>query len=486
MKQKITKSMHMIGIPFLLWAFSCGLIGSLSVVLQLGDGIFSLSMVIITAIFIWLSGKTIKFLKSHRKFWTKKNTTLAMVIMLAIFTIGQIAYCWYVQYVPINDARRVIHGAENFAVTGDFSRLYRGFDRPFYFDEYPNNWGILVILSFYLRGIYLVFGQTSRTAVFILNILANDASFVLTYLLAKSVFKSRFKAVITAFAFIINPVFWLYAPIFYTDTFSAPFVLGAILLFIKAIKEQSLKKSILYFLPCTFVLFIGFSIKGNLCVLIIAFLLYTIFKTNIKKTICIISCIGLLFGMNTAFKAGCINMGISSYQRLYEHQVPTIHWISMSLHGKGGYNQADFKATDKAGNIDQKKQHCKQLLKQRLADYGFWGLLKHQSLKAGYTWFDGQHQAIYQYKDTLKGGFVKSSVLIAWCFLMNISLLAGVFLAFIRNKTRLVSLTLLKLAVLGMALFLCIWETRSRYLYNFLPIMLVLQTEGFINFKKYK
>lgn len=486
MKQKITKSMHIIGIPFLLWAFSCGLIGSLAVVLQLGDGLFALSMVIIVAAFIRLFSKTFSFLKSHRHFRNKRNCRIAMLLLIIIFTIGQIVYCQYVQYVPINDARRVIHGAENFAVTGDFSRLYRGFDRPFYFDEYPNNWGILVILSLYLRGIYLIFGQVSKTTVFMLNIIANDAALILTYFLAKSVFRNRFKAVITAFAFIINPVFWLYAPVFYTDTFSTPFVLGSILLFLKAIREPHLKKSVLYFLLCTLVLFIGFSVKGNLCVLAVAFLLYTVFKTNIKKTICIVLCGCLFLGMNTAFKAGCINWGISSYTRLYEHQVPTIHWISMSLYGKGGYNQADFRATDKAGNIEQKKQHCKELLKQRLADYGFWGLLKHQSMKAGYTWFDGQHQAIYQYKDTLKGGFVKSPVLVIWCFLMNISMLAGVFLAFMRNKTRLNSLALLKLSVLGLALFLCIWETRSRYLYNFLPIMLILQTEGLISLKKYK
>ena len=38
--------------------------------------------------------------------------------------------------------------------------------------------------------------------------------------------------------------------------------------------------------------------------------------------------------------------------------------------------------------------------------------------------------------------------------------------------------SLIRLSIFGLALFLLIWETRSRYLVNFLPLMFIICADG--------
>ena len=53
------------------------------------------------------------------------------------------------------------------------------------------------------------------------------------------------------------------------------------------------------------------------------------------------------------------------------------------------------------------------------------------------------------------------------------ALLAGLAVAGVRSAfRRRHRATVLRVAVLGLALFLLLWEARSRYLVNFLPVML--------------
>ncbi len=58
---------------------------------------------------------------------------------------------------------------------------------------------------------------------------------------------------------------------------------------------------------------------------------------------------------------------------------------------------------------------------------------------------------------------------------MALSIISGAF------KGKSDSMAYVDLAVFGLALFLMIWETRSRYLFNFIPLMIIMAANG-INF----
>ena len=45
-------------------------------------------------------------------------------------------------------------------------------------------------------------------------------------------------------------------------------------------------------------------------------------------------------------------------------------------------------------------------------------------------------------------------------------------------------MTLIRILVFGIALFLLVWETRSRYLFNFTPLFLIVAAQGMIRSAK--
>ena len=60
---------------------------------------------------------------------------------------------------------------------------------------------------------------------------------------------------------------------------------------------------------------------------------------------------------------------------------------------------------------------------------------------------------------------------------MQLLLLGGILLSLLRNfmeKGRTRKIQAMQLSVFGIFLFLLIWETRSRYLVNFVPVFILL------------
>ena len=176
----------------------------------------------------------------------------------------------------------------------------------------------------------------------------------------------------------------------------------------------------------------------------------------------------------------------------------------MGLSGEGGFNANDVLYTQSFPNIDEKKAATVSEIKKRISDYGFTGLINHLTNKAVHnTWGDGTY-FIFKEGQThpetdsklwdfvLKTGkyynifyYYCQGFHLAVLTLLMISLLIGI-------KKGIVNGTLLfKLAVYGLFLFLLIWETRSRYVYGFTPLLLLIAVDTYkelvdINFKRLK
>ena len=118
-------------------------------------------------------------------------------------------------------------------------------------------------------------------------------------------------------------------------------------------------------------------------------------------------------------------------------------------------------------------------------------MVKHLEDKIQFTWGDG----VYFAPEKLKREPVKESALHSWvlydgrdyqktymyCSAVQLLLLAGILLSVLRNfleKGRVREVQAMQLAVFGLFLFLLIWETRSRYLVNFVPVFLLLGMDG--------
>jgi hypothetical protein len=133
----------------------------------------------------------------------------------------------------------------------------------------------------------------------------------------------------------------------------------------------------------------------------------------------------------------------------------------------------------------------KAFIREKLEEYGVTGMLQHLKQKILFTWGDG----VYFAPEKLKRDPMQESPLHSWflydganyqktyryCNAVQLLLLGGILLSLLKNIRRrgqVREIQAMQLAVFGLFLFLLIWETRSRYLVNFVPVFVLLGLDG--------
>lgn len=176
--------------------------------------------------------------------------------------------------------------------------------------------------------------------------------------------------------------------------------------------------------------------------------------------------------------------------QIYALEAP--HYIMMGLAGRGGYNEADHFWS--AGFADAAARRAANWaeIRLRLAGYGPGGLLAHLREKLAYTWADGSYFAPHKLatdpvNHLFIAGLVRSDGALYPLFCgLAAAAQAGLLglLAFFGVRDVLARracpniVFCARLALAGLALFLLLWETRSRYLVNFSPLLVLLAAHG--------
>lgn len=418
-----------------------------------------------------------------------KSIDITFIVCLIGSAVLQMCFCRFSGYQPFNDSNVIEKAARAFAEDGNFKDMYRLLPdyNIGYFDRLPNNWGTLVYVSLAYRIMYLIFGFVPYTAGYILNVFSLAVNFAFAYFNIKLLFEKNSTRLAGLIAMFIHPVFLLYSPVMYSDTISMPFAQIALFLFLKALKQDSFQRFCLFAAADSLVLTIAYQLKGSLVVMIVAFVISIFIKCDLKKTLCFTAAILVVFlGGTSLFKSACYKMQISTPEKHYEQSVPTTHYIMMGLKDRGGFSQKDYSNTLKQGNLDEKKAYNIAVIKERLKEYGLRGFLLHMQKKVEYTWSDGRFYSHYQLShsdnktlvqriNSGKFAVIANSIHLAMLSFMLVSFANGIF--------RSSSLSLIRLMVLGIILLLMIWETRSRYLINFMPMYIFLALDGLNSIK---
>jgi len=170
-------------------------------------------------------------------------------------------------------------------------------------------------------------------------------------------------------------------------------------------------------------------------------------------------------------------------------QIPWSHWIMMGLRGNGNYYDPDYKLT-LAAPADQREEFVRQEIANRIREYGFSGMLDHLSVKNSFVWNEGTYfSANKVMRDRIATSSLDKYLLFEgpdfylygyWCqFLMMVTvsgfLLSAAQMLFGKKETRLLPFSL---CAFGLFLFQMMWEARSRYLFNFLPVFIVIVIVG--------
>lgn len=410
---------------------------------------------------------------------------LKLYIFCALFMLAiQLILVIGINFMPRTDASHIDIICRNFA--HGTTNIYEGLDyyHQNYLDRYSNQWGIFLLQSLIYKISFALTGGISRSLLPFINVIVMQASYFLTYKISDLVFGERKQKPLSVIILAGCPVLYVYSCVFYTDTLSMPFMLGAVYFGLLAKKAEN-KSAFLFIISSALCIAVGFCIKGNIAIVAVAFLIYMLLTMSLKRFIAFLASTVICFtSVNAGIGAAMKGLGVISDETIEKYNFPYTHWVMMGLNGRGGYNDDDFRFTFHTEGFEAKKQANVDVIKQRVDDMGFMGMISHLTLKIKYTWYGGAYQSTNQFalseKDSITDFFESSGIYYAWCFVFQSILILLMLISFWGGvvRKRLDSVCLLRLMQLGMFLFLLIWETRSRYMLNMLPLYILIAADG--------
>ena len=357
-----------------------------------------------------------------------------------------------------------------------------------YFLWFPNNSPLYNIFVLIFRGFALFGIENTQLALNIVNGLILLITAFVTERAATVFAGEKFTANGMILCLLLCP-FSLYTVITYTDTFSMLFLALALYFYVCVLRQKGNE----YVNLVLFSLFtaIGASLKVSVLILAIAAVIdICIRHSRIRKTaVSLALVIAIAFGGFATMKhAHEHSLFLPEYD--YDYTIPHSHWVMMGLNGLGSYNDDDYqnitlaqpdKASRQQANIEE--------IIRRVEEKGPGGMAEHIANKISFIYSDGTFGACYkldravvrpnglhEYIIYLGSRFSYLGYFSLALFLaMLIVISFGVFNAIRKKDTQAV---MPALSLIGVTLFLILWEARSRYILNFLPIFVLLAVYG--------
>lgn len=360
-----------------------------------------------------------------------------------------------------------------------------------YFERFSNNTGLLmweIILFRFLKLLGIESSVLYGAAGIAMNIFAIDLSILFTVLFARRTWGNA-RAVLTLFLCVLFTPFVLYSPIFYTDSMSLPFTAIPLYLFSCGVQAEKPAVRLPLWVATGLLLAFGTKVKGNIAILLVAFCLYAAFNFGWKRFVAFLLAAWLpFFGFSALFDSQVKRMGLIHEKNLEQIQFPTEYWFYMGLKSPGGFNQEDFDFMYKLESRTERKHAGRAGIVRRIAEMGVAGMLRHLTEKSAYVFGDGTYFIRPQLnrqplRKTALRDFVNSPPYFAISGGYHLCLLLLLLFGLAAGLTRRHGfdwLTLLYTALFGLALFLMMWEARSRYLLNFSPLMLLLAGDALV------
>lgn len=293
----------------------------------------------------------------------------------------------------------------------------------------------------------------------------------------------------------ISPLY-MYVPIVYTDTLVMLFpILG--LIFYDLFYHSRNGWRYLYLILLGLILAVGVLVKTNAIIIVVAIMIHYVMRNPLKKWIQLLIGVALPFILVNVIYQGIMSPLYPNGKE--ELGFPMTHWVMMGLEGNGGYYHQDVEYTLSLKYAGLTNEEIKDIhidrIKDRLSDYGIKGFLNHLHQKINYTWAEGTYfvpeklrrepidtNGYQSYIFGEKNEIYIYSAQAVHLVILGLMALSGAYLLKNRNSFLYVA----AIAIFGNFLFLMMWETRSRYLVLYLPLMMMLCAYAMAHFNKIK
>lgn len=451
----------------------------------------------------------------YKKFIYKKNNIskkYELIILAILFLFLILAELFVLKNLSVNpswDFGVVFENAESYVLTGIRNKSYY----PNYFEYFPNNIMLFVMLVLFIKYGALI-GLSALNSAWAMNLLFINLSYIMLYLTLRKKFGNRTSifGLIISFLF-IAPI--LYSSIFYSDTLSMFVGITFIFLFLSLNYETPFSlKNILIFILFGILLFYGKEIKITSIIPFIAIIFYMIFSSENKKIpLNLIITLGVFIFLSILFKISVVNNSKFDFQESDYGAVPYTHWVMMGVedidkdnsgrNSYGGYNINDYNLTLQFDNGKEASKFNVDETLTRIKKMGAMEYYKYLNKKAVNAWTDGlylvdaklqlnpRHSNDFIYNELLINKANKDKIIYfsqSMQYLLIMSLIIGAIIKFFRHTDK---IDIIRMAIIGIFVFLLIWENRSRYLLNFIPLFVYIICEFFtllenINLKRQK
>lgn len=408
-----------------------------------------------------------------------KYFNIMLLTCSLVFIVIQVFLIDEFRFEPMYDLGSVYNGAIEWVNTGTFASYYD------YYSWFPINLGAMSVL--YL--IFLMFAPFTTDffwAIAFVNLIAITVAVALVGIVVSKVY-NRFYGFIAYILLISFPPLWILEDAFYTDALSFVFPILIYYIYIK-IKENNKK---VHYFSLAVAVFLGSTIKMTSLIVFMAIVIYELLSRNIRFAIILTVCVACIcFPANRLMNSYFYNNHLDA--ELAEiRNTPNIHLVMMGLKGDGAYDPEEFEFTRSFDNPKVRDRAIVSVIKARISEYGLSGMLDLYGRKAVVDFGNGTINVSDFLDDNpindspyheyiLKGGSKYSSYLLA-CNIMFFTIFAfaiieGVYLLVGNAAT---GMTFVPVVALGGLMFLLLnWETNSRYITNFIPIIFVLATGG--------
>ena len=169
----------------------------------------------------------------------------------------------------------------------------------------------------------------------------------------------------------------------------------------------------------------------------------------------------------------------------------------MGMNNYGGYSRDDVELTRNAGNYSMKKAANIEELKKRLSEKGAAGTMYHiffvkmkriwgNSEFAGDDYIDRKPKEQSLLRDILGLNNDKHWILLIFSWIIHFALVWGMFLGFLFAYRRKIEneILFIRLSIIGISLFLLIWECNSRYLFSYSSLIIIFGIEGISHLRR--
>lgn len=448
---------------------------------------FAFSVISFVFIFITIS------ILINKISYIKTNYKMIIYVVTILLFVFQIVWIHSYYVVAGHDLTTVVNNSFSMAENNSFIST-----DLWYFSTYPNNHLIIVIFSTIMKitnwvGLY-------DYAYFIILIFINcltAITSILVFKLGDMIFNDEVISIISYIYFVFLITLSPWNSIAYSDSLALIFSSLIFYLYVK-VKENKLEKTkrIIYFILIGFLATISLSIKPQSFIMFISLILYELFIykdtyiNKLKKLALIV--LSFIISMQViTFVTKDIRSQVNE-----EANIGYLHYIVMGLDEKmsGLYSHQDFKDSTNAKTIEERTNLNKEKIKTELSNYTLERYKNHVIKKTQINFNNGTFSwlwiADYHFSKIKKNTnsflskysneiYMKDGKYYEkYTIFQNIVWLTIVVLSFISILNTSKYKHLVYVTLIGVFLFVTIFEAMARYLYTNAPIFIVCAMYG--------